>query len=646
MADPSSRRKLAAILSADVVGYSSLMAANEAVTVETLKSYRDIIARLVVRRGGRVVNAPGDALLAEFPSAVEGVQAAIEIQKSLEGHNIELEPERRMQFRIGVNLGDVIEEADGTIYGDGVNIAARMEALAEGGGVCISSSVYDAIEGKLSYSFDFLGEQQVKNIAKPVRVYRVRAELRPTSARPQSKRRMQWRIFGVPALALILALLGTVGAWRWLSPSVLPLSEKASIAVLPFESIGNDPTWDRFADGITEDIIIDLSHSKDLRVIARNSTEVYKGKPVDIRQVGRELGVKYVLEGSIQSIGVRIRVTAQLIEAASGSHVWSERYDRPADDLFALQNDVTQRIAATLTGYEGAVAEAERSLLRRKPPASLSAFDTYLLAMEAKHKVTKEGLNEAEGLFRKALELDPQLARAYVGLVDVQCYLIDLGLAPSVEVALSKMMEAAKMAVKLDPNDGKTHLALGFAYAYHGKPEQAAAEFARAEILAPSDADVLLLIALSLPGLGETAQAVSLAERSLKLNPHYPDWYNQVLSLVFFFGEQYDKSVEYRLLVKEPFALDYAFLAMDYAYLGRAGDAEAAAANVVKLDSTWTAERYLSEAGGYAEKEGELFVDGARKAGLPACVPADKLKDMPNLIHVKSCDQQRAKISW
>ena len=204
MTDPSSRRKLAAILSADVVGYSRLMAADEAATVETLKSYRDIITRLVVRRGGRVVNAPGDALLAEFPSAVEAVQAAVEIQKSVEGHNIELESERRMQFRIGVNLGDVIEEADGTIYGDGVNIAARMEALAEGGGVCISSNVYDAVEGKLAYGFDFLGEQQVKNISKPVRVYRVRAEPRPPSRRPWSKRGMRWQI-AVPVLALVLA---------------------------------------------------------------------------------------------------------------------------------------------------------------------------------------------------------------------------------------------------------------------------------------------------------------------------------------------------------------------------------------------------------------------------------------------------------
>jgi TolB-like protein/class 3 adenylate cyclase len=642
MTDPSSRRKLAAILSADVVGYSRLMAANETATVETLKSYRDIIARLVVRRGGRVVNAPGDALLAEFPSAVEAVQAAVEIQKSLEGHNIELESDRRMQFRIGVNLGDVIEEADGTIYGDGVNIAARMEALAEGGGVCISSTVYDAVEGKLSFGFDFLGEHQVKNIAKPVRVYRVRAEPKPMSARPRAKRRMQWQI-AVPALAVILMLLGAVGAWRWSSPSVLPLFDKASIAVLPFENIGNDPKWDRFADGITEDIIADLSHSKDLIVIARNSTEVYKGKPIDIRQIGRDLNVKYVLEGSIQSMGERIRVNAQLIEAASGSHIWSERYDRPVNDLFAVQNDVTQRIAATLSGYEGAVAEAERRLLRRKPPTSLTAFDTYLLAMEAKHKVTKEGLIEAERLFRKALELDPQLARAYVGLVDVYFYLIDLGLAPSVEEARSKQMEAAEKAVQLDPNDGKTHLALGITYAYHGKLEQAAAEIARAETLAPSDADVLLIIAWTIPALGESGRAVSLAEQALKLNPHYPDWYNQGLSYVFYFGEQYDKAVKYRLLVKEPLALDYAFLAMAYAYLDRTDDAEAAAANLKKLDPTWIAERYLSEGGGYAEKEAELFVNGARKAGLPDCVPADKLKDMPNLIRVKSCDQQRAK---
>jgi tetratricopeptide (TPR) repeat protein len=219
-------------------------------------------------------------------------------------------------------------------------------------------------------------------------------------------------------------------------------------------------------------------------------------------------------------------------------------------------------------------------------------------------------------------------------------------MAPSVEEALSKMMDAAKKGVELDPEDGNTHLALGGAYAYQGKAEPALAEFAKAETLSPSNADLLLVIAWTLPVFGETERAVSLAERALSLNPHYPDWYNQGLSLVFFFGEQYERSVKYRLLVKEPLALDYAFLAMAYAHLGRTSDAEAAAANVMKLDPGWIAERFLSEAGGYAEKEAELFVNGARKAGLPDCVPGDKLKAMPHLIHVKSCDQQRATTSW
>ena len=325
--------------------------------------------------------------------------------------------------------------------------------------------------------------------------------------------------------------------------------------------------------------------------------------------------------------------------------MWSSRFDRSANDLFAVQNEVTQRIAATIAGSEGAIADAERSLLGRKPPANLTAFEIYLLAMEAKHTVTKATLIKAEGLFLKAIELDPQLARAYYGLATVQMYLIDLGLAPSVDVALSKMTEAANKAVQLDPDDGKTHLALGGAYAYQGKPEQALAEFDKAEALSPSDADLLLVIAWTIPAFGQSERAVRLAERSLKLNPFYPDWYNQGLSYVFFFGAQYDRSVKYRLLVKEPLALDYAFLAAAYAHLGREREAKEAAASVVKLDPTWNAERYLSEAGGFADNGAELFVDGARKAGLSDCVPAVKLKDTPNLIHVKSCDQQRVTVS-
>jgi tetratricopeptide (TPR) repeat protein len=265
--------------------------------------------------------------------------------------------------------------------------------------------------------------------------------------------------------------------------------------------------------------------------------------------------------------------------------------------------------------------------------------------MEAKHKVTKQGLAEAEVLFNKALALDPQLARAYVGLAYVHTYLIDLGLAASVDEALSNMMAAAEKAVALDPDDGQAHVVLGYAFTYHRKPEQAAAELARAEALAPSNADVLVNIAWVLPIFGESARGVTLAERAVKLNPHYPNWYNQGVSLAYFYGEQYEASVKYRLLVKEPYALDYAYLAIAYAYLDRAGDSQAAAANVARLDPTWIAERYLSEAGGFADKEAELFVNGARKAGLPACVSADKLTAIPKLVRAKSCDQQRAKNS-
>ena len=501
------------------------------------------------------------------------------------------------------------------------------------------------LRDRLREYYDGDGQDDPVRIELPKGTYTPHIEFRQAATLdPRPDRAAPIKQLMLAAAVLLIITAGLWGLQHWNSGPSLP--DKPSVAVLPFDNIGTDPKWDRLADGMTEDIITDLSHSKDLVVIARNSTELYKGKPIDIRQIGRDLNVKYVVEGSIQSMGDQIRVTAQLIEAASGSHIWSERYDRPVDDLFVVQNDVTQRIAATLTGYAGGVvAQAERRLLKRKPPASLSAFDTYLLGIEAENKVTKESLIEAEGLLRKALQLDPQLARAYVGLVDVQSYLIDYGFAPSVEEALSKMMEAGEKAVQLDPDDGSTHYALGLAYTYHEKWEQALAEFDRAETLAPSDADLLLSIAWAISYFGEAARAVSLAERSLALNPHYPDWYNQGLSAVYFFGEQYDRSIKYGLLVKEPLALDYAFLAIAYAYLGRTGDAEAAAANVKKLDPTWIAERHLNNGGGGAEKQAELFVDGARKAGLPACVPADKLKDMPNLSRVKSCDQQRAKIA-
>jgi TolB-like protein/Tfp pilus assembly protein PilF len=440
--------------------------------------------------------------------------------------------------------------------------------------------------------------------------------------------------------AVLLALLAGFTAWKWRTPST-SLSEKASIAVLPFESIGNDSKWDRFADGITEDIVIDLSHSKDLFVVARNSTEAYRDKRADVRDVGRDLGVRYVLEGSIQPSGDQIRVMALLIDTRTSGNVWSDRYDRPATDLFKVQSDVTEKIAATLTGYEGAVAEAERSLIRRKPPSDLTAYDTYLLGMEAKHKVTKEGLDEGERLFRKALEIDPQLARAYVGLAYIYDYKIDLGLGTSVADNLTKLMDAARNAVRLDPDDGETQLVLGHAFAYQGMADQALEQFAKAEALAPNNADLLINIAWFLPQFGQPDRAVELTEKALKLNPNYPYWYNQELRLAYFFGRQFDKSMKYAKQVTTPFATDYAYLAAASAMAGDMAGAKVVAAQVVRLDPNWSVEKYLSDGGGYPDDAAMLFIEGARKAGVAACVPVDKLSSMPNLIHIKACDEER-----
>jgi len=444
----------------------------------------------------------------------------------------------------------------------------------------------------------------------------------------------------VSFFGVILVIAAVFGAWRWLNPASLQ-PQRASIAVLPFESRGNDPQWDRLADGTTEDIVTDLSHSKDLFVIAQDSTLIYKGKSANVRDVGRELGVSYVLQGSIQPIGDRVRVAAQLIDARTGGYLWSNRYDRPVADLFKVQSEVTEKIAATLTGWEGALAEAELSFARRKPPNSLSAYDIYLLGMAAKHKVTKEGFDEGESLFHKALAIDPQFARAYVGLVYIYQYRIDLGLG-SLADNKAKIMEAARNAVRLDPNDGGAQLALGHAFLYHGMAEQALEQYARAEALAPNNADILMIIAWYLPSLGQPERAVTLADKALQLNPNYPYWYNQGLSIVYFFGRQYDKSVKYSKLVTDPFAADYAYLAAASAMMNDVATAQAAATNLARLDPNFSVEKLLSDGGGFPENTADFFVEAARKAGITACVPADMVSSLPSLVHVKKCDEVRS----
>jgi adenylate cyclase len=414
MGGRSVERRLAAILSADVEGYSRLMGDDEVATVRAITEYRGVIASAVTGHGGRVVDAPGDNVLAEFASVVDAVQCGVDIQRELESRNGELPASRRMRFRIGINLGDVIIEGE-RLYGDGVNIAARLESLAEGGGICLSGTAYDQIEGKLPFACEFRGEHAVKNIARPVRVYRLRLD--PTGSAAPAKRGRARLIRGAAIALGILVLLGAAGwsGWRWLrtpESAGLPLPDRPSVAVLPFTNLSQDPAQEYFSDGVTEDLITGLSKVSGLFVIARNSSFTYKGKPVKVGDVGRDLGVRYVLEGGVQRSGSRVRITAQLVDAATGYHIWAERYDREASDIFAVQDEVTQQIVRAMAVR---LTEGERGRLGRAPTGVLEAYDLVLRGHEERNRTTREGNAEARRLFQKAIDLDPGYAAAYLG---------------------------------------------------------------------------------------------------------------------------------------------------------------------------------------------------------------------------------------
>ena len=418
------KRKLTAILSADVEGYSRLMGEDEDATIRTLTTYRELMSTIIQKHRGRVVDSPGDNLLAEFLSVVDAVRCAVEVQEELRLRNAELPETRKMEFRIGINLGDVVEEGE-RIYGDGVNITARVEGLAEGGGICISGTVYDSIKNKLSLSYESLGEHTVKNIKDPVRVYRMR--IGPGAAAPgvsKEKRhgvkRWQWTALA----AVVVLIVGAVVIWNFYFslPSVEPASvekmayllpDKPSIAVLPFVNMSGDPEQEYFSDGITEDLITDLSKISGLFIIARNSTFAYKGKPVKIQQVAEELGVHYVLEGSVRKAQERVRINAQLIDATTGHHIWAERYDGKLEDIFALQDKVTQKIVKELA-VKLTMAERERVL--RRETDNILAYEAYLKGSKHYGRFNPDDLTKAAFHFNKAIELDPNYGRAYAAL--------------------------------------------------------------------------------------------------------------------------------------------------------------------------------------------------------------------------------------
>jgi adenylate cyclase len=544
----SQRRKLAAILSADVVGYSRLMSDDEQATVATLKAYREIFAQHIAGHEGRVVDSPGDALLAEFPSAIEAVQSAVAIQRELAGRNASLPEHRRMRFRIGVNLGDVAE-SDGALYGDGVNIAARLESLADPGGVCISGTVYDQVEGKLPVAFKFAGEQSVKNIPKPVRTYHARLDFveasRAGGAHAFSKR----FAISVTFTVLLVGVLATV--WMVMRPSptanqaasvaATKLPDEPSIAVLPFQNMSGIPEEDWFSDGLTETLITDLSRLNKLFVIARNSTFTYKGKSVDVRRVGDELGVRYVLEGSVQRTGDRLRLNAQLVDAQTGRHVWADRYDRKLADLFEVQDDLTQHI---VTELDVTLLAGEQARAWRKTTRNPQAYELFLRGREHHERFTKEDEAKAQALLEQAVALDPKFAAGLVWLGWTHYNQGDSGWSPDATESYRKAVAFAEKAIAIDPSLGDAYALLTSCMSSLTRYADAVAAAEEAIRLSPTQADNLMMAGWTFSLNGRPNEAIPLVERALRLNPIPPDWYFGSLGDSLLFANRAEEAIE------------------------------------------------------------------------------------------------------
>ena len=645
MAAPRVDRRLAAIMAVDVVGYSRLVGVDEAGTLARVKAHRVEFAEpLIAEHHGRVVKLTGDGALVEFASAVDAVECAVAIQNGMTEREAAESDERRILFRIGINIGDIVLE-DGDIFGDGVNVAARLEGLAEPGGICIARNVYNQVKAKLDLGFEPMGEPRVKNIAEPVTVYRVlpgpgaRAKTRPMAI--ARALRQHWPA-AIAAAVLLLFVAGAGAGWYafWRPGEPLP-SDQPSIAVLPFDNFSGDAATGRLADGITEDIITDLARFADLEVIARNSTLPYKDKPVDVRQIGKDLNVRYVMEGSIQRQADRVRVTAQFIDAVTGAHVWSERWDRPAEDVFAVQTELAESVANRIGGY-GLIAGAGREIAKRKRPEDLTAYDRYLLGIEAKHRMTEQSEQEAIRLLQEALEIDPQFARAWTALS--WAYAISAGFASDETVLRQKVLDAARRALQLDPMDAEAHVALADAVGMKGDLAQADSEFERALQLNPNADIVLATYAGWASSFGAPEKGAEAAEKFIRVNPNYPIWATGGLSYAFFMAGRYEDCLQ--VLVQRPDdamnAETFIRKAGSLAALSRAEEAKAVVAKALARFSDISVEGFASRPD-FIEHERQRLIETMRKAGFPPCAKAEEMAQFEKPVRLPECDAERAK---
>jgi adenylate cyclase len=614
-------RKLAAILSADVEGFSRLMGHDEVATVRTITAYRAAVAAVVTGHGGRVVDAPGDNVLAEFSSVVDAAQAAVDIQREIQARNADLPASRQMRFRIGINLGDVIVEGE-RLYGDGVNIAARMESLAEGGGICLTGSAYDQVEGKLPFGYDYLGEHAVKNIARPIRVYRLKLGPGAPSARWRTRgSALRRRVFMVVAAVMVLAVVSAVGSfvWRWLTAPVpslgLPLPDRPSVAVLPFANLSRDPAQEYFSDGVTEDLITGLSKVSGLFIIARNSVFTYKGRAVKVGEVGRDLGVRYVLEGSVQRSGDRVRITAQLVDASTGYHVWAERYDREVRDIFAVQDDVTQHIVGALAVK---LTAGEAGRLGRVRTGNPEAYDLALQGRDVLKRTTRETNAEARRLFTTALEVDPNFAGAYVGLgwANLQSWQLLWTTDPA---SLDQAQQFAQKAIALDDTMGDAYRLLAQIYLWKKEHALAIAEAERSVAVAPNNADGYETLAEMLGWAGRPQESIKDIRQAMRLNPRYPFFYLWTLGHGYYLDGRDQEAIDtFRKImqINPNFVPAHAYLAIVLSELGRDDEARAAWASATRLSPGASISVLRQRLPYRRAADLDRFLNAARKAGL------------------------------
>ncbi len=549
-------RRLAAVLAADMAGYSRLMEADERGTLARLMTHRsELIDPAIAKNHGRIIKTTGDGMLVEFQSVADAVRCAVEVQDRMKRRNADVPEDRWIRFRIGINVGDIIFD-DGDIYGDGVNVAARIEQLAEVGGICVTQAVYEQVSDRIDVDFEELGEKKLKNMSRPVRVWRVALDEPPAR--------------GEKGGAGDGAEAGAGGAQR--QPVVKP-----TVAVLPFANMSGDAEQEFFVDGLTEDIITELSRHHELFVISRNSTFAYKGQSVNLREVAEKLGAQYIVEGSVRKAGERVRVTVQLIDTATDAHIWAERYDRNIDDIFALQDEVTSAIVATLPGR---VEAAQRERIARKTPSNMAAYECVLAAKVLHHRSSAPDNEKARELISRAVELDADYAHAHAwrGCILGQAWVH--GWCEDRDATFAEMLGELARALELDDNDADVHRILAAANVNQGDLVKARYHQERALSLNPNYDLVVVQQGEILTWLGRPEEGAEWIGKAMKLNPHHPERFWSHLGKAHFSARKYAEAIEAFMHMSAMDVLQHAFVAASYGWMG---DSTAAAAHVARI---------------------------------------------------------------